>query len=365
MVSCLLLAGRRFVVQETIMDVKQNHWGIILAGGEGRRVQRFLAALCGGRGIKQYCAVLGRQSLLEETLNRVQRLIPPERVMVIVDARHRPEAVQQLAHWPQENILYQPANRETAPGILLPLAHISHRDPNATVVVFPSDHFVLDEPKFVSWVRKAFTETERFPNQATLLGMTPDRLEEGYGWIEPAGQARDGRSRMVARFREKPSAADAERLMTQGALWNTFVFAVRARALWDMARHTIPEVCNAFEAVKLMLPSAHAQLYIEHAYENMRTVNFSSGVLSPMASRLRVLAVPDVGWSDWGSVERILASARKIGRLHEIATRLKDRNISDPSTRTIVARFLGASNGKRSAYGTVRSHYPRQVHADI
>ncbi len=346
------------------MDVKQNHWGIILAGGEGSRVQTFLAALCGGRGIKQYCAVLGRQSLLEKTLKRVQRLIPRERVMVIVDARHRPEAAQQLANWPQENILYQPANRETAPGILLPLAHISHRDPNATVAVFPSDHFVLEEGKFVSWVRKAFTETERFPDQATLLGMTPDRLEEGYGWIEPAGQALHGRSCTVASFREKPSAADAERLMAQGALWNTFVFAVRARALWEMARHTIPEVCYAFEGVKLMLSSAHAQLYIEHVYENMRTVNFSSEVLSPLASRLRVLAVPDVGWSDWGSIERILASARKMDRLHEIVARLKNRDTNDPNTKMIVARFLGASNGNRLGYGTAPSQYPRQLHAD-
>ena len=121
---------------------KRNCWGVVLAGGEGCRVQTFLAALCGGRGIKQYCAVLGRHSLLEKTLMRVQRLIPPERILVIVDARHRREAAQQLPHWPQENILYQPANRETAPGILLPLAHISHRDADATVAVFPSDHFI-------------------------------------------------------------------------------------------------------------------------------------------------------------------------------------------------------------------------------
>jgi mannose-1-phosphate guanylyltransferase len=345
------------------MNVKQNHWGIVLAGGEGSRVQTFLAALCGGSGIKQYCAVLGRHSLLEKTLMRVQRLIPPERIVVIVDARHRAEATQHLAHWPQENVLYQPANRETAPGILLPLAHISHRDPNSTVAIFPSDHFVSDETKFVSWVAKACAETERFPEQATVLGMTPDGLEEGYGWIEPAGQGRKGRSRPVASFREKPSKAEAERLMNQGALWNTFVCVARARVLWDMARLTIPDVCNDFEAIQLMLASGHGSLFTDQVYQDMRTVNFSSEVLTPMASRLRVLAVPEVGWSDWGSVERILASAKAMGRLPEIAARLQDSDLTDPKLKSTVARFLGGHTN-RSAYVT-RGPYAPQLHAEI
>ena len=120
---------------------KEKLWGIVLAGGEGTRVREFLSQLCGGRGLKQFCAVVGRRSMLEHTLARVERLIPRERMLVVVCQDHRPEASQQLAHWPQENVVWQPANRDTAPGILLPLAHISHRDPLATVAVFPSDHF--------------------------------------------------------------------------------------------------------------------------------------------------------------------------------------------------------------------------------
>src|SRR5713101_5744762 len=120
-------------------------WGIVLAAGEGTRVRDFLAQLCGGQGIKQFCAVVGRRSLLEHTLARVERLIPRERILIVVSPRHRQEVEQQLAHWPADNIIYQPANRDTAPGILLPLAHVSHRDPLATVTVFPSDHFVVEE----------------------------------------------------------------------------------------------------------------------------------------------------------------------------------------------------------------------------
>jgi mannose-1-phosphate guanylyltransferase len=347
------------------MEQSRNCWGIVLAGGEGCRVQKFLAALCGGRGIKQYCAVLGRRSLLERTLLRVQTLIPPERVLVIVDAQHRPEAAQHLAHWPRENILYQPANRETGPGIMLPLAHISRRDPQATVAVFPSDHFISNECEFMTWVAKGFHEAERYPEQAILLGMTPDRLEEGYGWIEPAGRASRGLSQPVARFHEKPSAADAKKLLARKSLWNTFVFTARVPALWDMARRTMPDICNVFEAVRLMLASAHAPLFIEHAYQNMRAANFSLEVLGALASRLRVLAVPDVGWSDWGSVERILATVHAMGRLHEMTARLKDKVISDPDTQRVVAHFLDTHNANRASYRATKSLSSRQLPAEV
>jgi mannose-1-phosphate guanylyltransferase len=112
-----------------------KRWGIVLAGGEGNRVKDFLSALCGGRGIKQFCSIFGGRSLLQMTLDRVQRLIPRERILIIVDKRH-PEAREQLAGWPHENIIYQPANRETAPGILLPLAYVSHRCPEALLRCF-------------------------------------------------------------------------------------------------------------------------------------------------------------------------------------------------------------------------------------
>jgi mannose-1-phosphate guanylyltransferase len=340
------------------MNAKQNQWGVVLAGGEGSRVQSFLAALCGGRGIKQYCAVLGGDSLLERTLMRVQRLIPPERVIVIVDARHRLEAASQLAHWPEEKVIYQPANRETGPGILLPLAHILHRHPNATAAIFPSDHFIADESEFMSAVARALAESERYPEKPILLGITPDRIEEGYGWIETRGHVRVDRSRAVTRFSEKPSRAEAERLIARGALWNTFVFAAPVGAIWDMARSTIPQVWRNFDAIRLMLSSLDAELFIEETYRTMPTLNFSTAVLRPMARRLRVMAVPEVGWSDWGSVERILTCAKELNRLHEISARLKRSAISDAQTRLTVARFLGQST--RTGYaGSVASYTPQ------
>lgn len=311
-------------------------WGIVLAGGEGSRVRNFLQQLCGGRGIKQFCAVTGRRSMLEHTLARVERLIPRERILVVVSRHHREEVTQQLAHWPTANIIVQPANRETAPGIFLPLAHLAHRDLDATVAVFPSDHCILDEATFMDTVGKAVAEVQYYPHALTLLGMKPEGVEEGYGWIEASRGEQGRESQSVRRFLEKPALPYAQKLLDQGALWNTFVFVVSASTLWAMMRQAAPDLCHSFNTLRLMLRSAHAPLFTEHIYETMRAVNFSTEVCVPLVSWLRVMPVPDVGWSDWGSVERICASLRRLGKLEECLARLRRASPApEPTPRRI------------------------------
>jgi mannose-1-phosphate guanylyltransferase len=322
-----------------VMADQNTRWGIVLAGGEGNRVREFLAALCGGGGIKQFCSILGGRSLLQMTLDRVQQLIPRERILIIVDKRHRAEAAAQLAGWPQENIIYQPANRETAAGILLPLAHVSHRCPNATVAVFPSDHYISDEGSFMSHVAEAFEETEVFPLSAVLLGVTPDRLESGYGWISSWENPNGKGSRAVRGFWEKPAPSQAEELLRDGALWNTFVFTARASTIWDMTRQTVPNLYGVFTGVRVMLGTGRARKYIEQAYEHMGSINFSSAILARCAARLRVLPVPDIGWSDWGSADRILESAMRMGRIGELAARLDQQYFDEPSVVNLLSRY--------------------------
>ena len=289
-------------------------WGIVLAAGEGTRVRDFLTQLCGGRGIKQFCAVIGRRSMLEHTLARVERLIPRERVLVVVSSEHREEVARQLAHWPADNIIYQPLNRDTAPGLLLPLAYIAHREPFATMAVFPSDHFVVDEERFMASVWRAVTETQRCPRELTLLGITPDRPEEGYGWLEPAEEESNRVTRAIQRFWEKPAPAQAEALFRRGALWNSFVGVAQATTVWEMIRQTASDLYQDFMTIRRALDRPHVAEVIANVYRPMRAVNFSSGVCALLPSRLRVLPTPEVGWSDWGSVERICTSLEQLGK---------------------------------------------------
>lgn len=309
---------------ENIMDYS-HVWAVVLAGGEGTRVRGFLQQLCGGSGLKQFSTIIGERSMLRCTLDRVVRLIPPERVLIVVSAQHRQEVEDQLGHWPRENIIYQPINRDTAPGILLPLAHVTNRDPAATVLVFPSDHFIRDEDGFMNAVQKALIELKKNPSKLILLGMTPQRGEETeYGYI--VGSARrtgGGEALSVAGFVEKPPLAQAKELIQRGALWNTMVFAVENGTLWDMVQRTSPVLYHAFRLIQMNLRAGCAPGSLEHVYEVIPPVNFSSAICEPHTERLSVLPVPNVGWSDWGTAGSILRTLKKLGHADAFRGRLK------------------------------------------
>ncbi|MGH7793955.1 MAG: sugar phosphate nucleotidyltransferase [Candidatus Binatia bacterium] len=306
-----------------------NVWAVVLAGGEGTRVRSFLQQVCGGNGLKQFSTVTGARSMLRCTLDRIERLIPRERILIVVSSHHREDVDQQLAHWPIDNIIFQPANRDTAPGILLPLAHITNRDPAATVIVFPSDHFVLDETRFMSAVERASAALEKNPSKMILLGMTPQAGEETeYGYI--VGAARKPNSRdasPVAGFVEKPPLAQAKELIERGALWNTMVFAVHNVALWDMVQRTSPVLYHAFRLIQVTLRSGCPAQFLDHVYKAIPNVNFSSGICEPLTSRLCVLPAGDVGWSDWGTVGSIVKTMQKLGRFDALAARMEKTQI--------------------------------------
>jgi mannose-1-phosphate guanylyltransferase len=240
---------------------------------------------------------------------------------VVVSTDHRQEVAQQLSQWPADNILSQPANHDTAPGILLPLAHVSHRDPFATVALFPATHFILDEERFMASVQRAVAETQGCPHGLTLLGMRSDRTEEGYGWIKPAEEERGRATRVVRRFWEKPSRPCAQALLTRGALWNTCVGVAQAATVWEMTRQTDAELYDSFMAVRRALAHAHAAQVTESVYWMIRPVNFSPEVCARLPARLRVLPVPAVGWSDWGSVERIGDTLQRLGKMNDTVQR--------------------------------------------
>lgn len=304
------------------MDDSHN-WAVVLAGGEGTRVRSFLRQFCGGSGLKQFSTVVGERSMLRCTLDRVVRLIPPERVLVVVSKDHRRDVEVELADWPRQNIIYQPLNRDTAPGILLPFAHITNRDPAATVIVFPSDHFIRDEAGFLDAVRQALAELQRHPQQMILLGMTPQRGEETeYGYIVGAARKKQCDAAIpVAGFVEKPPLSQARELIQRGALWNTMVFAVDNGVLWDMVQRTTPALYHAFRLIQMTLRGGLPPNALEHIYQAIPSVNFSSGICEPLSARLSVLPVPDVGWSDWGTPAAILRTLKKLGQYDAFCAR--------------------------------------------
>ena len=293
--------------------------GIVLAAGDGRRLQPFIHRLRGDALPKQYVRFGGRRSMLEQTILRAETLIPSDQLLTVVGCQHLhfQEAARQLAGRPPGTVIVQPANKETGPGILLPLIHLVARHPDSVAAIFPSDHFIMEEARFMNHVELACLAVERDPNQLVLLGMEPHAPEPEYGYILPGRRATDdaGGLKRVARFFEKPNLTEAGRLIVNGALWNTFVMVARPAALLALVHRLAPELYHEFSKIRRAIGTVHEQAVTEEIYRTLEPLNFSKGVLERMEPddplQVAVLPVRGVHWSDWGSEQRLVAGLEK------------------------------------------------------
>lgn len=298
--------------------------GIVLAAGDGMRLRPLIHRLRGDALPKQYVNFIGTRSMLEHTLHRAEKLIPPERLFTVVSESHLdyPEVRRQLRGRPRETVVLQPENRETGPGLFLPLIYLWKRYPNSTIAVFPSDHFILEEDLFIAHVGLAFHVVERDPDRIVLLGVEPDRPEPQYGYILPDAEAGDLASlgiRKVSRFIEKPDAATAGELALKGGLWNTLVMVFHAKTLLDLARRMAPTLYDSFRRIWEAIGSRGEKEVVNKAYRSMGLLNFSTGLLEGLPlnypAHLSVLPLRGVLWSDWGSAGGVLSVLRKTGYL--------------------------------------------------
>ena len=174
-------------------------------------------------------------------------------------------------------------------------------------------------------VRCGVWETQRFPWSMTLLGIRPDCPEDGYGWIVLGEKEEHRETCAVQEFWEKPTLPQARELWQRGALWNTFVCIAQSGTLWGMARRAVPDVYERFHQIRQALETPCREKVTEQVYATMPAANFCSGLCEPLAAELRVLPVSAVGWSDWGTEDRILATMEQLGKQAEFFARLKRR----------------------------------------
>lgn len=292
-------------------------WAVVLAGGEGTRLQRFVRQVLGSERPKQFCSILGTRSMLRHTWDRADRVVKSDRIVTVITAGQEPYLEEEARRGVPGTVLVQPANRETAPGLLVPLLWIAHRAPGATVAVFPADHFIWEEALFAAHVRAAVAVAQRTPDRLTLLGVEADGPEVGYGWIAPGAPLEAGPGielHAVRRFWEKPDPRTAQRLFRSGCLWNTLVLAGRLGAYLALAEACVPEVLTPLRAIAASLGTPGGTGALRQAYCQIPRTNLSRAILARRPGTLAVLAARGVSWSDWGDADRILRTLHRFGR---------------------------------------------------
>ena len=300
----------------------RKKWAIILAGGDGTRLQTMTRAITGDNRPKQFVPVIGRTTLLDQTRRRVALSIEPSRTMIVVTEKHRRFYESLADDIPRSLLLEQPVNKGTAPAILYALLRVAAKSPKAVVALFPSDHFFADDEEFMSHIDVALDAVAVQPETVMLLGITPTAPETEYGWIEPQPSILASAQKSITRVRkfwEKPSLNLATSLMDQGCLWNSFVMVGCVEALLKMTRAAMPEMYAAFAKITPAFETANEHRALAQLYSHIEDSNFSHQVLAVRPGDLMVMRVGDVGWSDLGEPNRVLSTLARIGVQSELA----------------------------------------------
>lgn len=280
---------------DAVVLAMEHLYAIILAGGAGTR---FWPA--SRKSNPKQLLALGAdpaEPLLAATVRRITPLCPPERVLIATGAHLLDATREALPQVPHENILAEPAARNTAPCIAWAARHIAHLDPEAVVMVFPADHAVVDEVSFRETLQEAITLAKE--GAIATIGLEPTRAETGYGYIE-VGELLSGRSHRVARFVEKPDRARAETFLAGGKhLWNGGMFFFLAARLGAEVRTHLPKLAEGLDRIDQGSLAGDGAGALAREFPLLPSISIDHGIME----RAHNLAVVrgSFGWSDVGS----------------------------------------------------------------
>jgi mannose-1-phosphate guanylyltransferase len=252
---------------------------------------------------KQFLDILGvGRTFIQQTFDRLAQIIPPENIVVVTSSRYKDLVAEQLPLVQESNILLEPLRRNTAPCIAYATYKLLAKASDATVVVAPSDHLILNEPEFIRVVEQAMREAESGKNLMTI-GIKPNRPETGYGYIQVSESAEAAKSKAVCRvktFTEKPSLDMAKLFVDSGEFfWNSGIFIWTLQAIRTALKAYLPEISKLFEAGSDAYYTAGEEQLILNTYSECKAVSIDYGVMEK-AENVYVICA-DFGWSDLGT----------------------------------------------------------------
>ena len=278
-----------------------NFHPVILAGGRGTRFW----PLSRKKRAKQLLALDGKETMIQQTVTRLLKLSSAKQVWVVTNEDLRPEILRQLRKLRPEQVIAEPAGRNTAPAIGLAAFILQRDDPNAVIGLFPSDHVITVEDRFQKVLQEGI-EIAAAGENIVVLGITPTRAETGYGYIE-AGSPASGNGRHVRRFTEKPDAERAATFLKDGNFfWNSGMFLRSARTLVNALNEHLPKTAVLLQKIADSYGTRSFAATFRRLYPKCENISVDYGILEPRSAKgeegSNIFCLPaDFGWNDLGS----------------------------------------------------------------
>lgn len=316
---------------------------VVMAGGKGERFWPKSRAHLP----KQLLDFTGQGTMIQQTVERVRKIIPYERVYIVTGREYAEPISKQLPALPEGNILIEPVGKNTAPCIGLASLYIERADPEAVMVVLAADHLIRDKERFLEVVETGTKVAER-DNRVVTIGIKPTHPETGYGYIKYAGEHDkvNGKSiYRVEKFAEKPNLETARRFIASGDyLWNSGMFIWKVSTIRSLIKEYMPKLHEGLERIKRALGTPLERAVLEEEYSKFDKTSIDFGVMEYAKD---VFVIPgDFGWDDlgsWPALSRVRGVDRNgnviIGR--QIGIDTKDCIIESPKK---VVATIGLDN---------------------
>ena len=282
-----------------------NYYGLIMAGGRGTRFWPRSRR----RSAKQVLRFFGDRSLIQQTVDRLKPLVPPERLWIITNEFLQAEIARQLPEVPRRQIIAEPAQRNTAPCIGLAAEILQGIDRDAVMGVFPADHIIQKPARYLRLLRPAFRAAAK--GSIVVLGIQPRWPETGYGYIEFPQGVEPGAVEPVSisGFREKPDLETAKQFLAAGRFfWNAGMFFWRCDVYLDALRRFLPKTATMLAA----LPDFSSRKFmpaLKESFPLCQDISVDYAIMEKVSPVLG-LAADDIGWNDvgsWNAVYELLA----------------------------------------------------------
>lgn len=268
-------------------------WAVVMAGGQGTR---FWPASRKAMP-KQFLSLLGQETMIEQTINRLPKKLPRKNILIVTQAE-KTALVRKLLKLPAGQVLGEPVGRNTAPCLALAAAKIIRQDPDAVLVMLPSDHIIQKPKVFQKALLDAAAVTQKSGLPVTF-GIKPSSAHTGYGYLEMAGSFKAAKQKNVYHlkaFHEKPNKSKANKFFkSKKFLWNSGMFVWRADSLLSAMEVHVPEAYRL--AVKITEKNFNARMKSD--FKKMPNVSIDYGIMEKLKGRILTMPV-DFGWSDVG-----------------------------------------------------------------